>query len=269
MSFGKRNKPPKGKPGEGQFDVSRREAEGSEPALEPAATAATTPAEPIKVSRQDLDMPTVPSSLYDLEALTGAAHELVARYSEHYVTDDGLHPETLIGAAAAVTGEMALRATGMALPEGPGFVVGDAINKMTIEGEAAVWPVVCTALYHAGLKDDELPDPLSAVLRATQAMGSGNYPQLALPDHHLPRDFSPFAAVRFRAKVNEIGARHGLGERQLAGACALATGICITMSSEVLDPRVSGRLALDMMVSCARLAPLSEDHDLYRKHAAA
>lgn len=65
------------------------------------------------------------------------AHDLVLVYVGHYQGGGEMHPETLVG-AAAVIGEMALRATG------PGDVVG---------GQLALDPIVSCARL-APLRED-------------------------------------------------------------------------------------------------------------------
>lgn len=68
-----------------------------------------------------------------------------------------------------------------------------------------------------------------------------------------------------------VGHYQGGGEMHpetLVGAAAAVTG---KMALRAMGPGdvVGGQLALDLIVSCARLAPLREDHEIHRRFAAA
>ena len=76
----------------------------------------------------------LPSRDVELAEAEPAAAEL-GRMLRHAYTDrnERIHAPTIVGGAAALTGEFALRATGLPLPR-IGFVFGDPINEILFEG---------------------------------------------------------------------------------------------------------------------------------------
>src|SRR3954464_10743127 len=98
-----------------------------------------------------------------------ASKELIAFLLASYDSSSGLvHAESIIGAAAALTGEFAQRAAGVPFGNGkPGYVFGDAINEVLIEGNsqgrATVWDCIVHAARSTGLRESEVPDPIAVM----------------------------------------------------------------------------------------------------------
>src|SRR3954454_24925574 len=94
-----------------------------------------------------------------------ASKEFIAFLLARYDSGGGLiHAESIIGAAAALTGEFAQRAAGVPFGNGkPGYVFGDAINEVLIEGKAqgraTVWDCIIHAARSTDLRESEIPDP--------------------------------------------------------------------------------------------------------------
>src|SRR5262249_15050966 len=93
----------------------------------------------------------------DTAALMAAAQDLkdllIAAYTDE---DNHVHAETVLGAAAALTGEFALRAAGVPIPSG-GFVLGDPINDVLIESktEVTLWDVLKMTTDVTPLTEDQ------------------------------------------------------------------------------------------------------------------
>ena len=69
----------------------------------------------------------------NLQHCANAATDLVAMLLAAYTFQERLQTESAIAAAAALTGEFALRSTGVPLPE-KGAVSGDAANDVLFAG---------------------------------------------------------------------------------------------------------------------------------------
>src|SRR5262245_31769941 len=89
--------------------------------------------------------------------VVAAAHELITFLLARYDGGGGrVHAESVIGAAAALTGEFAQRATGEIIPQGkPAYIFGDRINDILLEGSAhgraTVWMALEKAAHDAGV----------------------------------------------------------------------------------------------------------------------
>ena len=175
----------------------------------------------------------------------------------------GVHAETVIGAAAALTGEFAQRATGISIPEdAKQFVFGDAINDILLEGSAdgrvTVWQCLQLSLRDAGLGDTKLPNIEEVISNVAGAVGGPSFPPLTVPGDNYPREWSPNACPRLRHKVTAIAAKHNLTRRELAFALALATGRLVAMTEGVLRPVIGITLATEIAFGVAKMVPLNE-----------
>jgi hypothetical protein len=189
-----------------------------------------------------------------MEKLSTAANDISVMLQEAYRSERGIHAETLVAAAAAVTGEWALWALEMDLPQ-DGWIVSDGVNQITIEGPNAVARLVEAAVAHANGSPDKLPTADILAANAAAAMGKPGFPPLSVPARHLPQEWSPLAAPRFRHAVREIARQHGLSAHETCAACGLAVGLLIDATKDVLDPTVAGTLALEIMVGVTRMSP--------------
>jgi len=192
-----------------------------------------------------------------------AAKDLVDFLIASYRNGGGVHAETVIGAAAALTGEFAQRATGLSIPDGgKTFVFGDAINGVLLEGEQdgrmTVWRCLQQSLRDAGLADTKLPDIEEVIGNVARAVGGPSFPPLTVPEQHYPHEWSPNACPRLRHRITAIAASHDLSRRELAFALALATGKLVAMTKEVLAPAIGIKLAAEIAFGVAKMTPLSE-----------
>jgi hypothetical protein len=197
-----------------------------------------------------------------------AAQELVAMLC-HVYTDrnNRIHAPTIVGGAAALTGEFALRATGLPLPR-IGFVFGDPINEILFEGgrdQATLWDVLEKSAATIGVPKDDLPDArevfgrvAAAAATITRDGGDAVFPPLSIPDAHYPKEWSPNAGPRLRAAVQEIAMRYRLTARQTALALGVATGELIQQGKDLLPAKIAFQLAVEVMFSTAKMAPLAE-----------
>ena len=214
--------------------------------------------------------PLQPTQDDDLGPCVAATHDLMemlrASYSDSH---NRVHAETLIGGAAALTGEFALRSLGKPLPD-KGFVFGDPINDILFEGASqgrpTLWLVVSDLALNAGLAERDLPDVVDILKRVAARIShiadtghdGGGFPPITVPRENYPHEWSPNAGPRLRHKVTAIGLAHDLSPRQLAFAMAMATGGLISQTRDVLAPAISTQLAAEIMFSTAKMAPLAE-----------
>lgn len=194
-----------------------------------------------------------------------AAQDIASLLFKFYMTEQGLHAETIIGAAAALTGEWSLRATEQPLPEN-GFVVGDEINRILFGDDVqedgsnvgGVWAIVANCAIQSGLSEDQLPNPIISVAQVAAAMGGSSFPPLTIPREHYPHEWSPVAGPRFRNALKEIFEKNGLDAGSAAASCALATSLLLNQTNEVLKPETSVKLVLEIMVGVSRMAPVAK-----------
>jgi hypothetical protein len=205
----------------------------------------------------------------DLAKAEAAVDELAQMLRHAYTDrDNRIHAPTIVGGAAALTGEFALRAAGIPLPR-MGFVFGDPINAILFEGgddQATLWEIIATTASALGLPREDLPDAreiFARIAAAAAAMmknpdGGTIFPPLSIPDEHLPAEWSPNAGPRLRGAVQEIAARYRLTPRQTALALGMATGNLIHQGKDFLPPKIAFRLAAEVMFATAKMAPLTD-----------
>jgi hypothetical protein len=205
----------------------------------------------------------------DLARAESAADELTQMLRRAYTDrNNRIHAPTIVGGAAALTGEFALRAAGISLPRN-GFVFGDPINAILFEGgddRATLWEIIATTASALGVPREDLPEAreifgriAAAAAAIMQHRGDGTvFPPLSIPDEHYPKEWSPNAGPRLRGAVQEIAARYRLTPRQTALALGMATGNLIDQGKDLLPPRVAFRLAVEIMFATAKMAPLTE-----------
>ena len=196
-----------------------------------------------------------------------ASKELTALLLARYDSGGGLiHAESIIGAAAALTGEFAQRAAGGPFGTGkPGYVFGDAINEVLIEGNsqgrATVWDCLTHAARSTGLRESEIPDPIAVMKNVAAAAGGPEFPPLTVPKKNRPHEYSPNACVRLRPHVLKIADRYDLTGRDLCIAHGMATGGLIQITKDTLSPAVGVRLAAEIAFGVAKMTPLNEPID--------
>lgn len=196
----------------------------------------------------------------NLQHCANTASEIVAMLLAAYTFEQRLQAESAIAAAAALTGEFALRATGMPIPQ-KGTVSDDAANDVMFagapEGRATAWMFMMHAAIEAGVAEYDLPriEALAAALALApdEAMVS-----LSVQDKYLPRELPQNVGPRFRHRVIAIADTHDLTLREIAVALGAATGQLIIRTQHDFPPQVAVALAAEIMLATARMAPLAE-----------
>ena len=195
-----------------------------------------------------------------------ASADIVTFLLTTYRNDKGVHAETVIGAGAALAGEFALRAAATArrqpLPLKGWVVASDADALIAIAPEpkmTTLLALIVDAAKDAGMPAPAAPEPLAIIARTAQAIGGSPYPPLTVERSHYPLEWSPNACPRHRAAIERIGKTHSLDDLGTAGALALAIGQIIKMTSNVLAPAISARLAAEIMIGVSRMAPMQDE----------
>jgi hypothetical protein len=193
-----------------------------------------------------------------------ASKEFIAFLLARYDSGDGVvHAESIIGAAAALTGEFAQRAAGVLFGDGkPGYVFGDPINEVLIEGREqgriTVWDCIAHAARSTGLRESEMPDPIEVIKWGAATAGGPEFLPLTVPKENYPHEYAPNASVRLRPYILKIADRYDLSRRDLCIALGMATAGLIQITKDTLPPAISVRLAAEIAFGVAKMMPLSE-----------
>ena len=190
-----------------------------------------------------------------------AASDIVALLLAAYTVQRRLlQIDAAIAAAAALTGEFALRSTGVPIPD-KGTISGDAVNDVLFagapEGRATAWMFIMHAAMEAGVAAYDLPriEALAAAFAQTDGEMVGSFSvQEKLAPRELPQNVGP----RFRHKIIAIADTHDLSLREVTVALGAATGQLILRTQQDFPPRVAVTLAAETMLMVAHMAPLAE-----------
>ncbi|MEA2871059.1 MAG: hypothetical protein QOH67_1035, partial [Hyphomicrobiales bacterium] len=140
----------------------------------------------------------------NLRHCANAASDLVTLLLAAYTVRDRLDAQAAIAVAAALTGEFALRSTGLPLPQ-RGAVSGNTADDVLFagarEGRATAWMFMMHAAIEAGVAPYDLPR--IEALAATIALAPGEVLRsLSVQDKHVPpRELPQNAGPRFRYRV--------------------------------------------------------------------
>lgn len=197
------------------------------------------------------------------EPVSKAGMEIADFLIGSYANEQGVHAETLLGAAAALAGEFALRAAEPILPD-EGWVISTNAAGLIFEnaavGEMTLWSIIRIGAERSGLTDGDMPDPGEAYGRAaTASFGGTSYPPLTVPAEHYPLEWSPNACPRYREAIAKIGATRGLAMKDLAMAIALSIVLIMSKTAEILSPAIATRLVLEIMIGVSRMPPLQAE----------
>lgn len=192
-------------------------------------------------------------------AASSAAPEIVEFLIGSYRNTEGVHSETIIGAAAALTGEFALRAVEPKLPES-GWVMSEKAGGIVLGDHskdiAGLWDFIREGAIKAGASEGKLPAPYEVVARVAKAVGGSPFPPISVPEKHFPHEWSPNACPRLRGGIEKIAAKHGLEGVAIAQALTLALINLIIQTAQVLPPEVAATLALEIMLGVTHMAPM-------------
>jgi hypothetical protein len=198
---------------------------------------------------------------FEWEKAASAVPELIDLFLKRYKTGRGVHAETVIGAAAALTGAAALQAT---TPMAPGrqYALSTAADQILFDEKPlgkSLTDVVLDLADKAGLRPDQHPDIIDVRRRVVEAFGSKSFPPLSIPVRHYPQEWSPNATVRFRGWLERFFARKGLTPLEAAAALACTTGALIQMTKDALEPCIAVLLAMEIMIGVSRMRPLDRE----------
>ncbi len=144
----------------------------------------------------------------------------------------------------------------------PGYVFGDPINEVLIEGKeqgrVTVWDCIAHAARSTGLRESEVPDPIAVMKNVAGAAGGPEFPPLTVPKKNYPHEYSPNACVRLRPHILKIADRYDLTRRDLCIALGMATGGLIQITKDTLSPAIGVRLAAEIAFGVAKMMPLNE-----------
>ena len=202
-----------------------------------------------------------PPKALDWNKATDASRDIIDYLVNAYKDQRGTHAETVIGAAAALSGAYAQRSVQPVAP-GIGYVVSDKVFDLMFSGGESGKPLVGIILQFAesaGVPRDRLPDPQAINQRAVAAFGSSSYPPLSVPQANYPREWSPDATVRHRGRIDALLARRHLNPLEGAAALAAATAELVKLTAKTLDPLIGATLALEIMIGVAKMRPLERE----------
>ena len=195
----------------------------------------------------------------NLQHCANAATDIVTMLLAAYTSQHRLQPESAIVAAAALTGEFALRSTGLPMPE-KGVVPGNATNDVLFagasEGRATAWMFIMHAAMEAGVAVHDLPR--IEALAAAFAQASDEMLPLSVQEKYGPRESPQNIGPRFRHRVIAIADAHDLTLREVTVALGAATGQLIIRIQHDFSPQIAATLAAEIMLATARMAPLAE-----------
>jgi hypothetical protein len=202
--------------------------------------------------------PAAPSE--SLQHCANAASDLVALLLAAYTVRDRLDAQAAMSAAAALTGEFALRSTGVPLPE-RGAVSGNTADDVLFagarEGRATAWMFMMHAAIEAGVAPYDLPR--IEALAATIALAPGEVLRsLSVQENQVPRELPQNVGPRFRYRVIATADTHDLSLREITVALGAATGQLILRTQQDFPPATAVTLAAETMLAIARMAPLAE-----------
>src|SRR5947208_9850001 len=142
----------------------------------------------------------------NLQHCANAASEIVAMLLAAYTAQRRLQADSAIAAAAALTGEFALRSTGIPIPD-KGTVSGEAMNDVLFagapEGRSTAWMFIMHAAMEAGVAAYDLPSIEALAAGFVQADGAilGSF---SVQEKYAPRELPQNVGPRFRYKVIAI-----------------------------------------------------------------
>ena len=207
---------------------------------------------------------------------------LLAGMLETAMTDaDGrIRVEDLLSAAAAVTGETAIRATGEFDPENHDFapgqaVMSDAINQR-LAGNGLDWSqvppgslfgLIRQAALTAGYSADDFPATKAVFEVYVAGIGRGDDPQaiwgrpaLSIPAINQPREMPLRYAYELRERMRVFFKAHDVAVGDQPALCAQALGVILGHVRAAIDPGVAIRLVLETLNGMSKMAPMTARH---------
>jgi hypothetical protein len=174
-----------------------------------------------------------------------------------------VHVPTVIGVLATLAAEAALQAAVVnrraAADVAPGgWVLGGPADAILFsaadDGVSTVWQVIASGAVDAAVSAADMPDLDSILAHVEAHVGAKPYPVLTVASTFRPKALLRAAAARLRQLIQGFAADEGLctpHEQALACGAAIAQVIRSEPRPEVLT-----RLAAEVLLGAARLAPL-------------
>lgn len=195
----------------------------------------------------------------DLKKISQAGGKIAQFLMQAYRDERGVHVETIVGAAAALAGEFALRASVPRLPDS-GWIAGGPADALMFRGfpdkRITMWQVVQVVVLGTGTDMSQLPNLDLIATRASESIGKQFPPKLSVPVQHYPHEFSPNVGPRFRKDVAAIAHELGLDPTETALALAFTVGMLIKNAHNIVPANILALLAAELMVAMTRIAPL-------------
>lgn len=196
----------------------------------------------------------------DLKKLSQAGARIAQHLMQAYRDPRGVHVETIVGAAAVLAGEFALRASTPRLPDS-GWIAGAPADALMYAGSEKIpvtmWSIVQVVAHELGVDAAQLPNMKAIAMRASENLGAPSFPpKLSVPSEHYPHEFSPNAGPRFRTEVMAIAREAGLDPAETALALAFTLGLLIKNAHSVVPAPILALLAAELMIATPRMAPL-------------
>ena len=213
----------------------------------------------------NLDWKTIQYGLRRIAVPSSIIQEsLLSAYKE---PDSRVSVETVIGAAAALTGEFALRAV---LPpklqsSEKWIVAGDHINGLLFEEPSilTVWKVLGMHIVVSKIGTQaDMPDWVDVCKRQSQSLGDNFFPNLKVDPYYYPHEWSPVACPRFRENVQALATEYKLTPYETALALGSGTGEIIALGKDVLPVKIGMQLAADVMKGVSYMLPWDKPEDL-------
>jgi hypothetical protein len=223
------------------------------------------PAAPAPANEEPESVASLADSAADLKKLAQVGARIAQHLMQVYRDPRGIHVETVVGAAAVLAGEFALRASAPQLPDSglpdTGWIAGAPADALIYGGSdkipVTLWSVVQVVMLGLGIDRSQMPDLRAVAERASANLGAAQFPpKLSVPPQHYPHEFSPNAAPRHRDAVVAIAREAGLDPTQTALALAFTVALLIKNAHAVVPAPVLASLAAELMIAVTRMAPL-------------
>lgn len=192
----------------------------------------------------------------DYEKMHDIAHDLLPVFIKSYQDKRGVSAETLIGGLAAVTGDHVLRTFVDADNCNDFWIISDEVDtflSVDTYDSLSIDSYLSNFGKEAGYHYRNVDRVKTIIKRTAAAIGGEIFPPLTIPKNHYPYEYSPNAAVRYRATMKEIFDAHVMTKRERAICCTYLTGQAIVEAKDVLDPDIAYQLALEMIVGVSKM----------------
>jgi hypothetical protein len=181
----------------------------------------------------------------------------------------GIHVNTLISTAAAITGEAILRAVtdadSLYRDRGAIFSLG-AEDVLFGSREGSVMSYIGFTAVEAGLPADSMPDIYKIMQHTSNKMGNAgptDIPALTVPMDQRPHFWALGGATHARPQLVAIYAKHRLEPLEAVLANTLLLCRFLHGTRGVLKPEFAFRLAMETLAGAIRMHPISaEDLEL-------